>query len=195
MENTIVIADDEPITRMDLREILTDAGYNVVGEASDGFDAIELCRSKRPDLALLDIKMPLLDGLKAARIIHEEELAHGILMITAYSGKECVDQAKEAGVLGYIVKPIKEESLLPMVEIALQKGREISRLQEKMKTTQQRLDDRIIIEKAKGVLMREKQISEKQAFELIRKIGMDKRRPMKDIANIILLNQAQDPDQ
>lgn len=192
MEYTIVIADDEPITRMDLQEILTDAGYNVVGEASDGFDAIELCRKKCPDLVLLDIKMPLLDGLKAARIIHEENIAHGILMITAYSSKECVDRAKEAGVLGYVVKPIKEESLLPMVAVALEKGLEISKIHEEMKKTQQRLDDRILIEKAKGVLMKEQQLSEKQAFEMIRKIGMDKRRPMKDIANIILLNQEQE---
>lgn len=192
MGYTIVIADDEPITRMDLQEILTDAGYDVVGEASDGFDAIELCRSTCPDLVLLDIKMPLLDGLKAARIIHEENIAHGILMITAYSSKECVDHAKEAGVLGYVVKPIKEESLLPMVAIALEKGLEISKMHEEMKKTQQRLDDRILIEKAKGVLMKERQLSEKQAFEMIRKIGMDKRRPMKDIANIILLNQEQE---
>lgn len=192
MQHTIVIADDEPITRMDLHEILTEAGYNVVGEASDGFDAIELCRSKRPDLVLLDIKMPLLDGLKAARIIHEENITKGILMITAYSGKESVDRAKEAGVLGYVVKPIREESLLPMVEIALQKGLEICAMQEEVKKTQQRLDDRILIEKAKGVLMKEQQIGEQQAFEMIRKIGMDKRRPMKDIANIILLNQEQE---
>lgn len=189
MEYSIVIADDEPITRMDLREILTEGGYNVVGEASDGFDAIELCRSKHPDLVLLDVKMPLLDGLKAARIIHEDNLANGILMITAYSSKECVDQAKEAGVLGYIVKPIKVESLLPMVEVALSKGMEIQKIQQEIKKTKQRLDDRILIEKAKGVLMKERQITEEQAFELIRKIGMDKRRPMKDIAKIILMNQ------
>lgn len=193
MEQTIIIADDEPITRMDLREILTDSGYKVVGEASDGFDAIELCKTKKPDLVLLDIKMPLLDGLRAARIIYEEQLAKGILIITAYSTKECVDRAKQAGVLGYVVKPIKVESLLPMVEIALEKGREISNLQQQMQKTQQRLDDRILIEKAKGVLMKEKQIGEKKAFELIRKIGMDKRRPMKDIAEIILLNESQEP--
>jgi response regulator NasT len=107
MSYKIVIADDEPITRLDIREILYHAGYNVVGEASDGFDAVEQCRLKRPDLILLDIKMPLLDGLKASRIIQEENLAGAILLITAYSGKEFVDQAKETGVLGYVVKPIQ----------------------------------------------------------------------------------------
>ncbi len=188
MENRIVIADDEPITRLDIREILEESGYTVVGEASDGFDAIEICRSQKPDLVLLDIKMPLLDGLKAARTIYEENLASGILMITAYSGKDCIERATDAGVLGYIVKPIREESLLPMVAIAINKGREIIKTQQEMKKTQQRLDDRIIIEKAKGVLMKEKQISEDEAFEFIRKIGMDKRRSMRDIANIILRN-------
>ncbi|MCG8686059.1 MAG: response regulator [Desulfobacterales bacterium] len=189
MDFKIVIADDEPITRMDIREILTHAGYNVVGEASDGFDAVELCRKEHPDMVLLDIKMPLLDGLKAARIIHEEHLADAILLITAYSGKEFVDQAKETGVVGYVVKPIREESLIPMVEIGIAKGKEMAKMSQEVSKTKQRLEDRALIEKAKGLLMRQKNISEDEAFKMIRKIGMDKRRPMRDIAKIILLNQ------
>ncbi len=189
MDFKIVIADDEPITRMDIREILTHAGYNVVGEASDGFDAVELCRKENPDMVLLDIKMPLLDGLKAARIIHEEHLADAILLITAYSGKEFVDQAKETGVVGYVVKPIREESLIPMVEIGIAKGKEMAKMSQEVSKTKQRLEDRALIEKAKGLLMRQKNLSEDEAFKMIRKIGMDKRRPMRDIAKIILLNQ------
>ena len=189
MEYRIVIADDEPITRMDIREILTHAGYKVVGEASDGFDAVEMCRKERPDMVLLDIKMPLLDGLKAARLIHEENLTSAILLITAYSGKEFVDQAKANGVMGYVVKPIREESLLPMIEIGIAKGREFAKMDQEVAKTRQRLEDRALIEKAKGVLMTQKNISEEEAFQMIRKLGMDKRRPMKDIAEIILLNQ------
>jgi two-component system, response regulator PdtaR len=189
MRHRIVIADDEPITRMDIREILTGAGYQVVGEASDGFDAVELCRNERPDMVLLDIKMPLLDGLKAARIIHEEKLTGAILLLTAYSGKEFVDQAKGAGVMGYVVKPIREEALLPMVEVAIAKGRELVEKDQEIVKTRQRLEDRVIIEKAKGILMKQRNVDEEEAFQIIRKLGMDKRRPMRDIAEIILLSQ------
>lgn len=189
MENRIVIADDEPITRMDIQEILTTAGYFVVGQASDGFDAVEICRKEKPDMVLLDIKMPLLDGIKAARIIHEEKLAGAVLLITAYSGKEFVDQAKVAGVMGYVVKPIREESLLPMIEVGIAKGKEILEKDRKFEKTKQRLEDRTVIEKAKGILMMQRNISEEEAFQTIRKLGMDKRRPMKDIAEIILLSQ------
>ncbi|WDP90321.1 MAG: response regulator [Desulfobacter sp.] len=189
MEYRIVIADDEPITRMDIREILTSSGYNVVGEASDGFDAVEMCRKEKPDMVLLDIKMPLLDGLKAARIIHEERLASAILLITAYSGKEFVDQAKVAGVMGYVVKPIREESLLPMIEVGIAKGKEFCEKDREIAKTRQRLEDRAVIEKAKGILMQQKNIGEDEAFQMIRKLGMDKRRPMRDIAEIILLSQ------
>ncbi|MCP4117270.1 MAG: response regulator [Desulfobacteraceae bacterium] len=188
MGKKIVIADDEPITRMDVREILENAGYTVLGEASDGFDAVELCKKFNPDLVLLDIKMPLLDGLKASRIIREQKLAKGVLLITAYSGKEFVDQAKEAGVMGYVVKPIREESLLPMVEVAIAKGEELDKMAQEIDRAKDQLESRKLIEKAKGVLMKEKNISEEEAFQMIRKIGMDKRCSMKEIAKIILMN-------
>ncbi|MBM9613741.1 response regulator [Desulfobulbus rhabdoformis] len=184
----IVIADDEPITRMDIREILLHAGYEVVGEASDGFDAIELCKKLNPDVVLLDIKMPLLDGLKAAHIIHEEQHAKAILLITAYSSMEFIDQAKNSGVVGYVVKPIKEEALIPMIEVGIARGEELSQKQKEIEQTKKRLEARAMIEKAKGVLMKEHNIGEEEAFQMIRKLGMDKRRPMQDIAEIILLN-------
>jgi len=174
---------------MDIREILIDAGYNVVGEVSDGFDAVEICRKQKPDMVLLDIRMPLLDGLKAARLIYEEGLADAILILTAYSNKELVDEAKENGVAGYVVKPIREEALIPMVEIGIAKGKERIRMKREVFKTRQRLEDRALIEKAKGLLMKQNKISEQEAFEMIRKNGMNKRRPMRDIAKIILLNQ------
>ena len=107
----VVIADDEPITRMDLKELLSEEGYQVVGEAADGFDAVEACKQSRPDLVLMDIKMPLLDGLSAAKILFEENLADTVMMLTAYSEREFVDEAKHIGVAGYLVKPIDEKSL------------------------------------------------------------------------------------
>ncbi len=188
MGYTVVVADDDPITRFDIVEILHEAGHKVIGEAADGFDAIEQCRICRPDLALLDIKMPLLDGLKAARIIYKEQLATATVLITAYSGEEFVEEAKEAGVLGYIVKPIREEAVLPVVSVAVEKGREFCNLSREVEKTRQRLEDRVIVEKAKGVLMQEQGISEEEAFQIIRKIGMDKRKPMREIAEVILIN-------
>jgi response regulator NasT len=188
MGKKIVIADDEPITRMDVREILENAGYTVLGEASDGFDAVELCKKYTPDLVLLDIKMPLLDGLKASRIIREQKLAKGVLLITAYSGKEFVDQAKEIGVMGYVVKPIREESLLPMVEVAIAKGEEMDQMSREIDRAKDQLESRKLIEKAKGLLMKQQDVSEEEAFQMIRKICMDKRCSMKEIAKIILMN-------
>ncbi len=188
MKKKIVIADDEPITRMDLHEILVEAGYNVVGEASDGFDAIELCKRYKPDLVLMDIKMPLLDGLKASNIIMNEGLAGCIVLLTAYSGKEFIDQAKNSGVMGYIVKPIDEKSLLPTIEIALSRQMEINDIKKDMKNAKDQLEARKKIEKAKGMLMKKNNYSEEEAYSFIRKVSMDKRCSMREIAEIIILN-------
>lgn len=119
----VVIADDEPITRMDLKELLSEEGYQVVGEAADGFDAVEACKQSRPDLVLMDIKMPLLDGLSAAKILFEENLADTVMMLTAYSEREFVDEAKHIGVAGYLVKPIDEKSLVPSIELAVARSK------------------------------------------------------------------------
>lgn len=188
MQNKIVIADDEPITMMDLKEILCGAGYNVVGEASDGFDAVELCRKFNPDLVILDIKMPLLDGLKASKIIGNEGLAKSIILLTAYSGKEFIEQAKEAGVIGYLVKPIDERSLLPAVEIAIYNGAQIEKIKNNIKDTKNQLEDRKLIERAKGILMKNYSITEDEAYNRIRKLSMDKRCTMKQIADAIIIN-------
>lgn len=188
MNKRVVIADDEPITRMDLAEILKEAGYDVVGEASDGFDAIELCRKTKPNLILMDIKMPLLDGLKASKIINNESLADCIVLLTAYSGKEFIEEAKAAGVMGYVIKPINEKSLLPAIEIALSKSEEIQEIRSESQKSKESLEDRKKIEKAKGILMREENLTEAEAYNKIRKISMDKRCQMKNIAEIIILN-------
>lgn len=184
----IVIADDEPITRMDLCEILRAASYEVVGEAFDGFDAVEVCRKYKPDLVLMDIKMPLLDGLKAAKIIMNEELAISVVLLTAYSSTEFIEQANDAGVMGYLVKPIDEKNLLPTIEVAISKGKEINRIKSGMVKAMENLESRKLIEKAKGVLMKKYDISEEEAYSRIRRLSMDKRCAMSKIADAIIIN-------
>ena len=148
----VVIADDEPITRMDLKELLSEEGYQVVGEAADGFDAVEACKQSRPDLVLMDIKMPLLDGLSAAKILFEENLADTVMMLTAYSEREFVDEAKHIGVAGYLVKPIDEKSLVPSIELAVARSKDMRKLRKDMEKVSERLENRSIIEKAKGLV-------------------------------------------
>ncbi|MCC5912247.1 MAG: response regulator [Clostridiaceae bacterium] len=189
MSKRVVIADDEPITRMDIVEILLEEGYDVVGEASDGFDAIELCQKYKPDLVLMDVKMPLLNGLKAAEIIHQDELAGCIVLITAYSGREFVEDAKKVGVMGYVVKPINEKNLLPTLAVTMSKSKEFEDMKKKIKDTQNKLEDRKQIERAKGILMKNECISEAEAYNRIRGLSMSKRRSMGEIARIITMNQ------
>ena len=182
----VVIADDEPITRMDLKEMLEQNDYIVVGEAEDGFDAVSACHETRPDLVLLDIKMPLLDGLSAAKIIHEEGSAKCIMLITAYSSKEFIDEAKSRGVMGYIVKPIDQKSLIPSIEVAVARSREFDTLKKSIKQQEEKLEERKLIEKAKGILMRDKGMEEHEAYGYLRDISMNKRISMKRLAEIIV---------
>lgn len=188
MKIRIVIADDEPITRMDIREMLEDADYDVVGEASDGFDVIELCKKHSPDLVLMDIKMPLLDGLSASKIISEENLAGAIMLITAYSGADFIHKAKAVRAIGYIVKPIDEKSLIPNIEVAMARSNEFNKMRVQLKKTVHKLEERKLIDKAKGIVMAQKNISEKDAYEYIRTLSMNKRTSMKDIAQIIIVS-------
>ncbi len=182
----VVIADDEPITKMDLNELLQEAGYEVVGEASDGFDAVEICRQTHPNLILLDIKMPLLDGLSAAKIIHEENLAETIIMMTAYSEREFIEQAKECGVGGYLVKPIDEKSLIPNIEVVVNRSQEIGRLRKDIEKANVRLESRVLIEKAKGHIMEKQNLTEQNAYDYIRKLSQAKHLSMKRVAEMIL---------
>lgn len=186
MKNTIVIADDEPITRMDIGEILNEAGYNVVGEASDGFDAVELCRKFKPELVLMDIKMPHLDGLKATKLIIDEKLADAVVLLTAYSGSEFIEEAKAAGVTGYIVKPIEERNLLPEIEIAIAKGQELKRIKEDIISLKEEMQKKKIVDKAKEVLMEKCNITEEAAYKRLRKSSMDKRCTMMEMAETII---------
>jgi AmiR/NasT family two-component response regulator len=186
MEKRIVIADDEPITRMDIKDLLEEAGYKVVGEASDGFDAIEICKKERPDLVIMDIKMPNLNGLKASTIINKERLAKGIVLLTAFSDSESIEKAKSSGALGYLVKPLDEKSFIPTIEMVMTKGSEINTLKNELDKVNKKLEDRKLIEKAKGVIIKEENITENEAYSKIRKLSMDKRCSMREICEAIL---------
>lgn len=184
----IIVVDDEPITRMDICEILREANYEVVAEAGDGFDAIEQSRKYKPDFVIMDVKMPILDGLKAAKVITEEKLSRGIVLLTAYSNKEFIEEAKNIGIIGYIVKPIDEKSFIPNLEIIFNKQEEFEKLEKKYIKTSQKLEDRKKIDIAKSLLMKTRNFNENEAYEYIRTLSMNKRCDMGKIADIIILS-------
>lgn len=188
MRGRILIADDEPIVRLDIRTILEAADYEVVAEASDGFEAIELCQKYRSDLVIMDIKMPLLDGLAACKKILDDNLAYGVILLSAYSDQSHIDKAKRYGASAYLVKPLDAKSLIPMVEVCIEKGRQLQQMSNEMNKLSKKIDDRIIIEKAKGLLMMQNDLSEAEAFKQIRTISMQKRVPMVEIAKLLVLN-------
>nr|WP_314115434.1 response regulator [uncultured Leptotrichia sp.] len=188
----IIVVDDEPITRMDICEILKEANYDVVAQAGDGFDAIEQSRKHRPDFVIMDVKMPILDGLKAAKVITEEKLSRGIVLLTAYSNKEFIEEAKNIGIIGYIVKPIDEKSFIPNLEIIFNKQEEFEKLERKYLKTSQKLEDRKKIDIAKSILMKKRGFTENEAYEYIRTLSMNKRCDMGKIADIIILSGDED---
>lgn len=185
-QTRVVIADDESIIRMDLREMLTNLGYLVVGETGDGISAVNLARELRPDLVIMDIKMPDLDGIQAARILTEERIAP-VLLLTAFSQQELIEGAKEAGVVGYIVKPFRESELVPAIEVALARFREFKALEKELTDTRNILETRKIVERAKGVLMDTQGLKEAEAFRKIQKLSMNTRKSMREVAEAILL--------
>jgi two-component system, response regulator PdtaR len=181
----VVIAEDEAIIRLDLKEILQEEGYEVVGETGRGDEAIDLVRTHQPDLVILDIKMPGTDGLSAAREITAERLA-AVVILTAFSQRDLVDQARDAGVLAYVVKPFQKSDLLPQIEIALGRFREIQNLAHDVKSLEDQLETRRVVERAKGMLMDEQRLKEAAAFSWIQKTAMRERLPMKEIARRVI---------
>jgi AmiR/NasT family two-component response regulator len=182
----VIIVDDESIIRMDLREMLTNLGYLVVGEAGDGRSAVNLARELKPDVAIFDIKMPGMDGIEAAGILTEEKIAP-VVLLTAYSQRDLVERAKEAGVVGYITKPMRESDLTPAIEVAMARFSEFRALEKEVGDLKQALETRKLVDRAKGVLMDTQGLTEAEAFRKIQKMSMNKRRPMKDVAEAIIL--------
>ncbi|MBM7645909.1 response regulator NasT [Scopulibacillus daqui] len=186
MGKQILVAEDESLVRMDLVLMLQDAGYEVIGEAGDGEKAIELAYQLKPDLIVMDIKMPKMNGLKASQII-SKTFNIPILLLTAYSQKEFIDKAKQANIVGYLVKPVSEANLIPAVEIALNQGAKTSEYEKKIELANKKLLDRKTIEKAKGVLMTRFNLGEETAYNKMRQISMNKQMALEKVAKQILL--------
>jgi len=185
----ILIADDESIIRLDLKEMLEDNGHTVVGEASDGQIAVELAEKLSPDLIVMDIKMPNLDGLGAVKQINAngKKLRIPVVMVTAYSQPELVEQAVELGVFAYLVKPIKEGDIMPTIEVAMSRAEEMNALEKEVVNLKEALETRKLVERAKGILIETYEITEAEAFRRIQKLSMNSRKPIKDIADAIIL--------
>jgi AmiR/NasT family two-component response regulator len=181
----VVIAEDEAIIRMDLRETLEEEGYEVVGETGRGDDAVRLVRELQPDLAVLDVKMPGLDGLSAAATITSEKLC-AVLMLTAFSQREVIEQARDAGALAFLVKPFQRSDLVPAIEVAIGRFRELRDLTGEIDALGEQLESRKRVDRAKGLLIDECAMSESDAFAFIQKTAMSERTRMRDVADRII---------
>jgi AmiR/NasT family two-component response regulator len=181
----VVIAEDEAIIRLDLKELLQEEGYDVVGETGRGDEAIELVRTHRPDLVILDIKMPGLDGLSAARQIAGERLA-AVLMVTAFSQRELVEQARDAGALAYLVKPFQKSDLIPAIEVAIGRFAELTSLEREVEDLQGRLEARKTIDRAKGKLMDDHGMAEQDAWRFLQQSAMTNRVRIDEVAAQVL---------
>jgi AmiR/NasT family two-component response regulator len=181
----VVIAEDEAIIRLDLKESLEEEGYEVVGEAGRGDQAIELVRELRPDLVILDIKMPGVDGLTAARTIAADRIC-AVLMLTAFSQREIIEEARDAGALAYLVKPFQKNDLIPAIEVAIGRFRELAALDGEVDALGEQLESRKLVDRAKGILMDELGYKEQEAFTFIQRTAMSERCRMRDVADRII---------
>lgn len=181
----ILVADDEALIRLDLREMLCDAGHEVVGEAANGEEAIRMARKLHPELVLMDVKMPVLDGLAASKVIAEEALAP-VLLLTAYSQQDIVSEAAAAGVTAYLVKPVREQQLFPAIEIAVSRFQEMKRLNGELDALKESLEVRKLVDRAKGVLMTAHGMTEQEAYQKMQQFSMAKRISLKSLAESII---------
>jgi len=181
----IVIAEDEALIRLDLAEMLEEAGYEVVAQASNGVQAVEAIREHRPDLAIMDIKMPELDGISAAATVGEEKIAP-VVMLTAFSDKDLVERARDAGVMAYVVKPFTIDDLRPAIAIARSRWVEWQALTAEIADLSDRLETRKAVDRAKGILMKQLKLSEQDAFRWIQKTAMDRRLGMREVADAVI---------
>ena len=188
MSLRVLIAEDEAIIRLDLRETLEEEGYEVVAETGRGDEAVELARDLRPDLAMLDIGMPGMSGLEAAQLMVGEQLC-AVLILTAFSQRELIEQARDAGALAYLVKPFQRADLMPAIELAHARHRELVALGSEVRTLEDRLESRKLVDRAKGRLMDESSMTEGEAFTFIQRRAMDDRVRMRDVAQLIIDGQ------
>jgi two-component system, response regulator PdtaR len=186
MPTRIIVAEDDTLIRMDLKEELQRQGYLVVGDVGDGESAVNLARELRPDLVVMDIRMPQMDGISAAEIMTRESVAP-VVLLTAFSDQELIDRAKEAGVVHYVTKPWKQSDLKPAIEVALTRFQEYREMESKVKDLEERLATRKVVEQAKGLLMQKQGLTEQEAFRRIQKLSMNNRKSMREVAEAILL--------
>ncbi len=186
----MVIAEDEALIRLDLKEMLEEEGYAVVAEAGDGESAVKLAMEQRPDLVILDVKMPILDGISAAEQIVSQRIAP-CLILTAFSQRDLVERARDAGAMAYLVKPFTKSDLVPAIEMAVSRHEEIAALEREVGTLSERLETRKLVERAKGLLMERHGWSEPQAFRWIQKASMDRRLSMRQVAQIVVADGAE----
>ncbi|MGC9665802.1 ANTAR domain-containing response regulator [Planosporangium sp. 12N6] len=188
----VLIAEDEALIRLDLREMLVEEGYDVVGEAADGETAVRLAEEQRPDLVILDIKMPIMDGLAAAEKIAGAGIAP-VVILTAFSQRELVERARAAGAMAYLVKPFQKSDLVPAIEIAISRYSETAALEAEVASLHERLETRKVVERAKGMLMTAYDMTEPQAFKWIQRTAMDHRMSMREVADRILAEAPTNP--
>ena len=181
----VLVAEDEAIIRLDLAEMLREAGYDVVGQAGDGEQAVELARSLAPDIVIMDVKMPVMDGISAAEVIGAERICP-VVMLTAFSQKELVERARDAGVMAYVVKPFTASDVTPALDIALSRWAELKTLEAEVADLGERLETRKAVDRAKGVLMAKLKITEADAFRWIQKTAMDRRMGMREVADAVV---------
>lgn len=181
----VIVADDETIIRLDIKEMLTEAGHTVVAEAADGEEAVRLATELKPDLVIMDVKMPKMDGITAASLINEKHIAP-VLLLTAYSQTDLIEKAKESGVLAYLVKPIREEQLFPAIEIARSRFAEIKTLGEELDYLKESLETRKLLDRAKGILMAAHNFTEAEAYRKMQQYSMNQRTTLKELAEAII---------
>ncbi|MFF0381109.1 ANTAR domain-containing response regulator [Streptomyces sp. NPDC004286] len=181
----VVIAEDEALIRLDLKEMLEEEGYTVVGEAGDGEQAVELAREHKPDLVILDVKMPKMDGISAAEKIAEESIAP-VLMLTAFSQRDLVERARDAGAMAYLVKPFSKTDVVPAIEMAVSRFTELKQLEQEVADLSLRLETRKLVDRAKSILQTEYGLSEPAAFRWIQKTSMDRRLSMQQVAEAVI---------
>ncbi|TYQ09108.1 UNVERIFIED_ORG: response regulator receiver and ANTAR domain protein [Gordonia westfalica J30] len=181
----VLVAEDDSLIRMDLIEMLREEGYDVVGEAPNGQVAVELTESLNPDLVIMDIKMPVRDGIDAATEIAEKRLAP-VVMLTAFSQRDFIEKARDAGAMAYLVKPFTKADLVPAIEVAVSRYHELKLLEREVATMNERLETRKLVERAKGLLMQKQGLSEPEAFKWVQRAAMDRRTTMKAVAQVVV---------
>ncbi|GAB3822208.1 response regulator [Tessaracoccus terricola] len=181
----VLVAEDEALIRLDLVELLTDEGFEVIGQAADGEEAVKLARELEPDLVIMDVKMPKMDGITAAEIIAEERIAP-IVMLTAFSQRDLVERARDAGAMAYVVKPFDASDVVPAIEIAMGRFAEIKAIEDELASLEDRFESRKIIDQAKGILQESLDLTEPEAFRWIQKTAMDLRKSMREVAEGVI---------